>query len=53
MSALRQKRTFGSATSARVLLGIVVNADEASGWNDLASKYDMKRINHAETYSTG
>ena len=29
---------------SRVLPGTVVNADEASGWNDLASKYEMKRI---------
>jgi transposase-like protein len=36
---------------ARVELGTVVNADEASGWNDLASKYEMKRINHQEAYS--
>jgi hypothetical protein len=38
---------------ARISLGTVVNADEASGWNDLASKYEMKRINHAEAYSAG
>jgi transposase-like protein len=36
---------------ARVEIGTVVNADEASGWNDLASKYEMKRINHQEAYS--
>jgi hypothetical protein len=30
-----------------------VNADEASGWNDLESKYEMRRINHQEAYSTG
>jgi hypothetical protein len=29
-----------------------VNADEASGWNDLASKYEMRRINHQEAYSS-
>jgi hypothetical protein len=38
---------------ARISRGTIVNADEASGWNDLASKYEMKRINHAEAYSTG
>jgi transposase-like protein len=36
---------------ARVEIGTVVNADEASGWNDLASKYETKRINHQEAYS--
>jgi transposase-like protein len=36
---------------SRVEIGTVVNADEASGWNDLASKYEMKRINHQEAYS--
>jgi ISXO2-like transposase domain len=36
---------------SRVRPGTVVNADEASGWNDLESKYEMKRINHKEAYS--
>jgi len=35
----------------RIELGTVVNADEASGWNDLGSKYEMRRINHQEAYS--
>ena len=38
---------------ARISLGTVVNADKASGWNDLGSKYEMRRINHKEAYSTG
>ena len=32
--------------------GTLVNADEASGWNDLESKYEMGHINHQEAYST-
>jgi hypothetical protein len=36
---------------SRVDLGTVVNADEASGWNSLQAKYEMKRINHQEAYS--
>jgi transposase-like protein len=36
---------------SRIDLGTVVNADEASGWNGLQSKYEMKRINHQEAYS--
>ena len=38
---------------SRINRGTVVNADEASGWNDLQSKYEMKRINHQEAYSDG
>jgi hypothetical protein len=36
---------------SRIQPGTLVNADEASGWNGLASKYEMRRINHAEAYS--
>ena len=36
---------------SRIKPGTIVNADEASGWNGLASKYEMKRINHKEAYS--
>lgn len=32
-------------------VGTVVNADEATGWNALEGKYEMKRINHKEAYS--
>ena len=38
---------------SRIQPGTLVNADEASGWNGLASKYEMRRINHAEAYSDG
>ena len=49
-------RSEGAALSwikSRINPGTVVNADEASSWNDLASKYEMKRINHQEAYSDG
>lgn len=49
-------RSEASALSwikSRVLPGTIVNADEAHGWNGLASKYEMKRINHQEAYSDG
>jgi len=36
-----------------VELGTVVNADEAASWDGLASKFEMKRINHQEPYSDG
>ncbi len=36
---------------SRVIKGTVLNADEASSWNDLHSRFEMKRINHQEAYS--
>ncbi len=38
---------------SRINAGTVVNADEAAGWDALASKFEMKRINHKEAYSDG
>jgi hypothetical protein len=29
----------------------MVNADEASSWDGLHAKFEMKRINHGEAYS--
>jgi hypothetical protein len=40
-----------SFISARVAKGTVVNADEASSWDGLNAKFEMKRINHEEAYS--
>jgi transposase-like protein len=31
--------------------GTVLNADEASSWDELHKRYEMKRINHEEAYS--
>jgi hypothetical protein len=36
---------------AHVKPGTVVNADEATSWDSLHAKYEMKRINHSEAYS--
>jgi ISXO2-like transposase domain len=36
---------------ARVDKGTLINADEASSWNDLHGRYEMVRINHQEAYS--
>jgi hypothetical protein len=36
---------------SRTSVGTLVNADDATGWDDLASKYEMKRINHQDAYS--
>ena len=34
--------------SQRVAKGTTINADEASSWDGLHSRYEMKRINHEE-----
>jgi transposase-like protein len=47
-------RSEGAALSfikARIAKGTVVHADEAGAWNDLHSRFEMKRINHQEAYS--
>jgi transposase-like protein len=38
---------------SRVEFGTILNADEAAGWDALATKYEMRRINHQEAYSDG
>jgi hypothetical protein len=38
---------------SRILPKTVVNADEAASWNDLGSKYEMRRIDHSKAYSDG
>ena len=37
--------------SKRVAKGTTINADEASSWDALHSRFEMKRINHQEAYS--
>ena len=47
-------KTEGQALSwvrARIAKGTVVNADESPNWNELHSRFEMKRINHEEAYS--
>jgi transposase-like protein len=47
-------RSEGAALSfikSRVAKGTVVHADEAGAWNQLHSRFEMKRINHEEAYS--
>ncbi len=36
---------------SRIMKGTVVNADESANWNELHSRFEMKRINHEEAYS--
>jgi hypothetical protein len=35
----------------RVVKGTVLHADEASSWNDLHARFDVKRIDHQQAYS--
>jgi transposase-like protein len=47
-------RTEGQALSfvrSRIAKGTTVNADDSPNWNDLHSRFEMKRINHEEAYS--
>lgn len=36
---------------SRVVKGTTLHADEASSWNDLHARFEVKRINHEEAYS--
>jgi transposase-like protein len=36
---------------SRIAKGTTVNADDATSWNDLHSRFEMKRIDHGEAYS--
>ncbi|MGO9399110.1 MAG: IS1595 family transposase [Xanthobacteraceae bacterium] len=47
-------RTEGQALNfirSRIAKGTLVNADESPNWNELHSRFEMKRINHEEAYS--
>jgi len=47
-------RTEGQALKfiqSRIAKGTIVNADESPNWNELHSRFEMKRINHEEAYS--
>lgn len=47
-------KSEGSALAwikSRVAKETILNADEASSWNDLQARYEMRRINHQEAYS--
>jgi transposase-like protein len=41
----------GSFIRSRIAKGTVVHADEASSWDGLHERFEMKRINHQEAYS--
>jgi hypothetical protein len=47
-------RTEGQALNfirSRIAKGTVVNADNSANWNELHSRFEMKRINHEQAYS--
>jgi hypothetical protein len=47
-------RTEGQALNfirSRIAKGTVVNADESANWNELHSRFEIKRISHEEAYS--
>jgi transposase-like protein len=50
-SAFKSEAGSLSFIRDKVAKGTVLNADEASSWNDLQAKYEMRRINHEEAYS--
>jgi hypothetical protein len=47
----RRRRPPTRHFRARIAKGTIVYADEAGAWNELHSRYEMKRINHEEAYS--
>jgi transposase-like protein len=50
-STFKTEAASQSFIRSRVEKGTVIHADEGSGWNDLNSRYEMRRINHQEAYS--
>jgi hypothetical protein len=51
--AFKSESAALSWIKSRILPGTQVNADEAAGRDNLATKYEMRRINHQEAYSDG
>jgi transposase-like protein len=50
-AVFRSEKQAQSWIKARIAKGTVVNADEATSWDDLSAHFEMKRINHEEAYS--
>jgi transposase-like protein len=50
-AVFRSEKQAQSWIRSRIAKGTVVNADEASSWDDLNAHFEMKRINHEEAYS--
>jgi ISXO2-like transposase domain len=50
-AVFRSEKQALSFVKVRIAKGTTVNADESANWNDLHSRFEMKRINHEEAYS--
>lgn len=53
-SLLAVFRSDGAALTSirsRIAKRTVVNADEGTAWNDLHSRFEMRRVNHEQAYS--
>lgn len=50
-AVFRSEKAATSFIRSHLKPGTVVNADEASSWDGLHAKFEMKRINHSEAYS--
>lgn len=51
-AVFRTESQAGSFIRKRLASGTVLNADEASSWDALSTKYEMRRIDHGKDYST-
>lgn len=51
-AVFRSESAALSWIKSRIQPGTIVNADEAPAWNDLHGRFEMKRINHQEAYSS-
>lgn len=50
-AVFRTEKQAQSWIKARIAKETVVNADEATSWDDLSTHFEMKRVNHEEAYS--
>jgi hypothetical protein len=50
-AVFRSEKQALNFIKSRIAKGTVVNADESGNWNELHSRFEMKRINHEEAYS--
>jgi hypothetical protein len=50
-AVFKSEAQAASFIQARVAKGTVLNADEASSWDKLHERFEVRRINHEEAYS--
>ncbi len=51
-AVFKSESAAASWIKSRVVKGTVLHADEANSWNDLHSRFEVRRINHEQAYST-